>query len=82
MIMPKSGREVFESQKLDSRVTSKMVIRYQSALKVTDTVSQYRVSYDGRTYSVKYIRNLEEDMKNEGKAFQELTLEENSPEYE
>lgn len=78
MIKPISGREVFQSDQAQSRVTSKMVIRYQSALKNTAETGKYRVSYDGRLFPVKYVRNLDDDMKNEGKAFQELLCEENA----
>ena len=80
MIVPVSGREVFASQQLQSRVTHKMTIRYQSALKNTATTASYQVLYDDRIFSVKYIRNLDDEMKSEGKSYQELYVEENYPE--
>lgn len=80
VIMPMSGNETFRSAQLESRVTAKMIIRYQSALKDAAVTGKYRVTYDGRTYAVKYIRNLAEDMKNEGNRYQELFVEENGVE--
>lgn len=79
-IEPLNGREVFLQQQNQSRVKSKFIIRYQSALKNTATTGAYRVSYDGRIFPVVYLRNLEEDFKNEGKQYQELYVEENAPE--
>ena len=78
-IMPLSGREVYTQDQSQSRVTTKIIIRYQSALKDTQTTGAYRVSYDGRFFPVKYIRNLSEDMKSEGTQFQELFCEEGFP---
>jgi hypothetical protein len=35
------------------------------------------VSYDGRLFGVQSIKNLDDDLKTEGKFFQELLCEEN-----
>jgi|AKVG01.1.fsa_nt_gi SPP1 family predicted phage head-tail adaptor len=80
MIKPMSGREVFEQQQMQSRVKTKMIIRYQSALKDTADTAAYRVSCDGRIFPIEYVTNLSDDMKNEGKAFQVLYCSENAPE--
>jgi len=79
-ITPLSGREVYQQEQKQSRVSSKMVIRYQSALKNTVTTAKLRVSYDGRIFPVDYIRNLDSDMKSEGNVYQELFLTEAEPE--
>jgi SPP1 family predicted phage head-tail adaptor len=76
-ITPVGGREIFAQQATQSRVTHKIMIRYQAALKNIATISDYRVSYDGRLFSVVSIKNLGQDMKREGTAFQELLVEEN-----
>jgi len=79
-ITPLSGREVYQQEQKQSRVSSKMLIRYQSALKNTVTTAKFRVSYDGRIFPVDYIRNLDSDMKSEGNVYQELFLTEAEPE--
>lgn len=78
-IMPLSGREVYLQDQSQSRVSTKIIIRYQSALKNTQDTGEYRVSYDGRIFPIKYVRNLSSDMKNEGTQYQELFCEEGYP---
>lgn len=80
VIEPQSGREVFGQGQDQSRVDSKMTIRYQSSLKSTAVAGKYRVSFDGRIFTVLAIKNLDVDMKREGKAFQVLSCVENAPE--
>ena len=80
VIEPTSGREPYLQGQSQSRVTSKMTIRYQTALKNTASIADYRVSFDGRIFPIKYIKNLEEDLKREGKFFQILMCEENDAE--
>lgn len=79
-IRPASGRESVQNEGKRSTVTTKMVIRYNSTLKSTAVAGKYRVSYDGRYFPVLYIKNLAEDMEQEGTAFQELACEENAQE--
>ena len=76
MIKPVSGYERFRSERLESVVTHKITIRYQSVLKDTQTVGAYRIQYDGRVFSVRYVQNLDRDMKNEGRDFQLFYAEE------
>lgn len=80
IIEPQSGREVFAQGQDQSRVDSKMTIRYQATLKSTAIAGKYRVSFDSRIFTVLAIKNLDEDMKREGKAFQVLLCVENAPE--
>jgi SPP1 family predicted phage head-tail adaptor len=82
VIEPASGREVFASQQLQSRVTHKVTIRYQSALKDTATTARYRMLFDDRTFDIVYSKNLHADMKREGKEFQVLYCNENGAEFE
>ena len=79
MMSPLSGREVYRQDADQSEVKSKITIRYQSALKDTATTGAYRVSYDGRVFPIRYVMNVDNDMKSEGKAFQILYCEENAP---
>lgn len=76
-IIPLSGRELFLQEQNQSKVSSKMVIRYQSALKDTKETVKKRIFYDDRYYSIKFIQNLAEDMKNEGTVYQMIYVEEN-----
>ncbi len=80
IIEPASGREFLQSNQLQSRTSHKITIRYQSSLKNTASAAKNRISFDDRLFSVKYIKNLDEDMKREGKAFQQLYCEENDAE--
>lgn len=82
VIEPLSGREVFAQEQMQSRVTSKMTIRYQSALKNTQEAGKYRIAYDSRIFPIYYVRNLADDMKSEGKTYQELFTIEAGPENE
>ena len=79
-IEPLSGREVFANQALDSRVSSKMTIRYRSDLKDTSGAAKNRISFDGRIFTIHYVRNLHSDLKTEGRAYQQLFCEDNGPE--
>ena len=76
-IIPNSGREIFAQGAVQSRYTHKIIIRYQAALKNITAISDYRVSFDGRLFEVQSIKNLDADMKTEGRFFQELLCEEN-----
>ena len=78
-VEPLTGREVWSSDQNNSRVNSKMVIRYQADLKNTASTGAYRVSYDGRIFPIKYVKNVDNDMKREGKSFQILYCEEHYP---
>ena len=82
VLKPVSGRDVYMQEQFQSRVSHKIVIRYQDALKNTQDTAGNRISYDGRYFVIKHIRNLDRDMKNEGKDFQELFAEEGAPENE
>lgn len=76
---PMSGREVFSAEYNQSRVTHKFLIRYQSGLKDTQTAADKRISFDGRLFNIKFIRNLDDDLKTEGVYYQELIAEEGKP---
>lgn len=78
-IQPVSGSEVIAQLSSQSRVSHKMTIRYQSALKDISTVSDYRVSFDGRLFGIKAIISYDTDMKSGGKVYQTLFVEENAP---
>lgn len=76
---PVSGRESYVNAKLLSTVTHKITIRYISDIKVTDTAATHRILYDGRYFNIKYIRNLHDDMKTEGKEYQVMLCVEGEP---
>ena len=80
IIEPQSGREIFLQGQEQSRVDSKMTIRYQPGIKDTAIGAKYRVSFDSRLFTVLAVKNLDEDMKREGKAYQVLLCVENAPE--
>jgi len=78
-ITPVSGRELFAQSQTQSRATHKMVIRYQSGFKNIALISDHRISFDDRLFAINAIRNLHNDMKSEGRDYQELLVEENAP---
>ncbi len=80
IIEPQSGREVFSQGQDQGRVDSKVTIRYISTLKSAATAGKYRILFDSRYFPIIYVKNLDEDMKREGKAFQVLYCQENAPE--
>lgn len=77
MMKPMNGRDVFASEQNMSRVTHSFTIRYKASFANTKDFGSYRISYDGRLFEVKYIRNLDNTRKVEGTAFQEIIAEEN-----
>lgn len=81
MIEPLSGRELFELDAKRSRVTHRFTIRYQAALKSVVEATKRRISFDGRLFSIQHSRNLDVDMKGEGKQYQQLYAVENSLEF-
>lgn len=80
VITPVSGRETFSSEQLESRVTHKMLIRYNSSFKNTKDFAKNRIKFDGRFFGIKHVRNLHGDLKTEGRAFQEFLAEEGEDE--
>lgn len=81
-ITPVSGRELFAQSQTQSRATHKMVIRYKSDFKNIALISDYRIQFDDRFFAINAIRNLHNDMKSEGKDYQELLVEENAPDIQ
>lgn len=77
IIEPSSGRERMFSDQLFSRVSTKMVIKYRSDMKNTADAAIKRITFDGRTFNILYIKNLHQNSKDEGKDFQQLFCEEN-----
>lgn len=79
MMSPISGNEFFRNQQLDSNVTHKFMIRYLSSLKDTREAAKHRIQYDDRIFDISHVRNLDDNMKGEGRAFQELYAIEREP---
>ena len=81
-IKPLSGSEVFRSQQLQSKVTHKILIRYQSDFANTKDFAAFRIVYDSRIFNIRYVRNLHDDMETEGLEYQEIMAEENAGEVQ
>lgn len=77
IIEPKSGREFFAQGSLQSLVSHTAIIRYKSDFSNITNISNYVIEFNGRTFTVISIHNLDSDMKTEGSDFQKLYLEEN-----
>ncbi len=78
-LIPLSGREIFQQQAHQSRITHRAIIRYQTALQNITTISDYRALVDSKLFGITTAINLDTDMKSYGTAYQELMLEENGP---
>ena len=79
IVEPMSGREIYASSKLQSRVDARITIRYQSELADTTTAAKRRLLYGGRVYNIAAIMNRDTDMKAEGTVFQQLLCTEGQP---
>ena len=77
IIKPLSVSETFLSEKMQSKVSHKITIRYQTDLKDTAITGAYKLKFDGRTFSIKGVINLSHDLKAEGKDYQRLMVVEN-----
>ena len=79
VIEPMAGREVYLSSQLQSRVDARITVRYQSSLAESTVTAKYRVKFGSRYYNIKAVKNLADDMKTEGRAFQQLLCTEGEP---
>lgn len=77
-IRPVSAGEAYRQQQNQSSASHVFTIRYQSALADLSAVSDWRISYSGRLFGIRGIKNLDADMKSEGIAYQEIMAEENA----
>jgi SPP1 family predicted phage head-tail adaptor len=71
-IEPMAGREIYLNAQLQSRVDARITVRHRPALADTTTAAKLRVVFGSRVYNIKAVRNLADDMKTEGTAFQQL----------
>lgn len=78
-VEPMAGREIFVSAQLQSRIDSRMTIRYIAALSNTETGAKARVKLGNRIFNVLAVKNLHADMKTEGRVFQQLLCVEGQP---
>lgn len=79
VIEPMSSRENYISGQLQSRVDSRLTIRYLAALADTTQAATRRARFGTRLYNAHSVRNLAADMKTEGTAFQQLLCTEGEP---
>ncbi len=70
VVEPKSGNERFVQGANESTITTKIIIRYQSAFLDPAVGGQAKITIDGIDYSVAYVKSVHDDLKNHGKAFQ------------
>lgn len=78
-VEPMTGREIYVNAQLQSRVDARITIRYKSELSDTQVTAKYRVKNGTRVYNIQAVRNLDDDMKHEGKLFQQLLCVEGEP---
>lgn len=79
VVEPMAGREIYVSAQQQSRVDSRILIRYRSDLSDTTTAARNRVKVGNRFYNIAAVKNLADDLKTEGKVFQQLLCMEGQP---
>lgn len=78
-VMPVSDYQRLTSEQLQARVTHVMIVRYQSALADVKTTVKKRATLDSRLFDIVSVKNVDETLKNYGKAFQILMADEAGP---
>lgn len=79
IIEPMAGREIWLNAQLQSRVDARITIRYAPALADTTLTATRRILFGTRLYNVQAIRNLADDMKTEGRVYQQIYCTEGEP---
>ena len=81
-VQPFNGNERYIQEHLQSTVTHKVIVRYQSALADTKITGSYRMTLDMRLHQIEHVMNLDENMKDYGIAYQRLLTNENAGEID
>lgn len=76
-IKPISGNQNFSNEKITSRATHSILIRYIAEIRDVDQAGKCRAQFDGKTLEVDYIFSLDEHAKDYGNFFQKLICVEN-----
>lgn len=71
-VRPATGFERLQGERVDSRVTHKILIRYRADMAVTGDAAKKFLRVEGRDLNIHYVRNLDHDLKTEGRYFQEI----------
>lgn len=79
VVEPMAGREIYVSAQQQSRVDTRILMRYQAGLSDTTSAARNRIVVGSRTYNIAAVRNLSSDLKTEGKEFQQLLCMEGQP---
>lgn len=72
IVRPVTGYEKFEGERIDSRVSHKIMIRYRDDMSITETAAKKTIRLENREMNVRYVRNLHTDLKREGTHYQEI----------
>lgn len=72
VIEPRTGKEIFEHNQLQSNVSAYVTVRYQTTLANTLNGAKYRLKFGDRLYNILAVMNLADDLKFEGKAYQKI----------
>ncbi len=71
-VQPASGFERIQGERVDSRISHKILIRYRADMAVTGDAAKKFLRLEGRDLNIHYVRNLHSDMKTEGKDYQAI----------
>ena len=78
-VRPASDYTRFQSDNLQTRVTHVIVIRHQSALADVKETVKMRITLDGRLFDVRAVKNMDDSLKDYGKAYQVIMADEAGP---
>lgn len=79
-LKPVSTYEKMRNEQLQSSVTHKAIIRFDSGLRNIKESGDFRVSFDSRVFAISGIKNFDGNLKYYGTKFQQLDLEDNAVE--
>lgn len=76
IVKPASDYTRVQSDQLQTRITHKFTIRYQSAFADLRTFVKHRIVLDSRYYDIRAIKNMDDELKDYGKAYQVILADE------
>lgn len=78
-VRPASDFTRVQSDQVQSRITHVFIVRYQSALADIKETAAYRITLDSRVYDIRAVKNMDDELKDYGKAYQILLADEAGP---
>ena len=81
-IRPLNSYEQYQQMQLQGKTTHKLVIRYNTLFKNVQDFTAYSMTFNGRTFAIHGVKNLDSTLKNYGIDYHEIMIEDNGPEIQ